>query len=92
MDSKRTPGTLSRNIPPITKYPTLFAGRNTHVAQIVSKNEADADFIVRAWNAHDDLVRALRDLLVRAEAELADPEDVWEVGAAHQALAKACEA
>lgn len=51
----------------------------------------DMRLIVRAVNAHDDLVRALRDLLVRAEAELADPEDVWEVEAAHQALAKAGE-
>ena len=65
MNAKRTPGMLSRNIAPINRYPVLFAGRNTHVAQVVTnaqridEAEANADFIVLAWNAHDELVAAL---------------------------------
>jgi hypothetical protein len=57
---------LHRNIPPITKYPTLFAGRNTHIATVVKpvsmpleEAEANADRLVTCWNAHDDLLTAL---------------------------------
>jgi len=58
-------------------------------ARKLTNREANAAHIVKCVNAHDAFVAALRDLLARAEAELADPEDVWEVGAAHAALAKA---
>lgn len=30
-----TPGPWHRNIPPAAKYPTVWAGRNTHVAVVV---------------------------------------------------------
>ena len=32
--SKHTPGPWHRNIPPASKYPTVWSGRNTHVAAI----------------------------------------------------------
>lgn len=42
-----TPGPWSRNIPPAAKYPVIFAGRNTHVAMVitncVSADEAEAN-------------------------------------------------
>jgi hypothetical protein len=34
MTSQHTPGPWSRNIKPATKYPTLFAGRNTHICTV----------------------------------------------------------
>jgi len=55
-ETKHTPGPWSRNIAPATKYPTIFAGRNTHVACLVTEGrgltpeqvEANADLIARA--------------------------------------------
>lgn len=35
MTPKHTPGPWHRNIPPATKYNTVWAGRNTHVAHVV---------------------------------------------------------
>ena len=36
MKTKHTPGPWDRNIPPASKYPTIYAGRNTHVAMVLS--------------------------------------------------------
>lgn len=67
MSTQHSQGRLHRNIPPITKYPTLFAGRNTHVAVVVTRGgisaeeaEANADRLVLCWNTHDTLVAAVR--------------------------------
>lgn len=64
--AQHTPTPWHRNIPPAYKYPTIFAGRNTHVARVVcesdtteAEQEANADFIVRAVNSHAALVDAL---------------------------------
>jgi hypothetical protein len=63
--TEHTPTPWHRNIPPASKYNTIFSGRNTHVLHLSSSGldnkeiEANADFIVRAVNAHDDLVAAL---------------------------------
>ena len=35
MSGHYTPGPWHRNIPPATKYVTVWAGRNTHVARVV---------------------------------------------------------
>lgn len=49
-----TKGDWSRNIRPISRYPTIFAGRNTHLAQVVSRGlpieeaEANAEMITSA--------------------------------------------
>src|ERR1700761_4373601 len=43
-----TPGPWSRNIPPASHYPTIFAGRNTHVLALTATNkqvEANAEFV-----------------------------------------------
>lgn len=34
-NSSHTPTPWSRNIPPITKYPTIFSGRNQHVLVVL---------------------------------------------------------
>ena len=40
-------GDWHRNIPPVTRYPIIFAGRNTHIARIIteglSPEEAEAN-------------------------------------------------
>lgn len=52
MNKRHTAGTWQRNIPPASKYPTIFAGRNTHVARVVTEGlppeeiEANTDLIV----------------------------------------------
>ena len=34
--AQHTPGRWHRNVPPATKYTTIWAGRNTHVARVVT--------------------------------------------------------
>jgi len=80
--SIRTKGRLGRNIPPISHYPTLYAGRNTHVAVMVTRGgmdaaeaEANADYIVKAWNAHDDLCSALVQAIESMGFSVSGPTD-----------------
>ena len=97
MNTKHTAGLLGRNIKPINKYPILYAGRNTHIAQIITRGmsdeeaEANADFLVLAWNTHDELVAALESLLHSYHTHSMMPVDcfpnMWE--ATRVALAKA---
>lgn len=71
MTSKHTPGPWSRNIPPISRYPTIFAGRNTHIAAIKSgaipesEAEANAALIVAA----PELLAALEDFFAMIQGE-----------------------
>ena len=70
--TKHTEGPWSRNIPPATKYPTIFAGRNTHVARVVTRGlppkevEANCDLIAAA----PDLLAALKLASVEIEVQL----------------------
>lgn len=54
METKHTPGPWGRNIKPATHYPTIFDGRNTHVAVVQSQGispdevEANCDLITAA--------------------------------------------
>ena len=56
-----TTGPWHRNIKPASKYPTIFAGRNTHVAQVVTQGlepeeiEANCNLITAA----PDMLEAL---------------------------------
>jgi hypothetical protein len=58
-----TPGPWHRNIKPISKYPTIFAGRNTHVAVVQTKGlkddeaEANAALIVTAPELLEEVKR-----------------------------------
>jgi hypothetical protein len=66
----------SRNIPPASKYPTIFSGTNTHVCQVVSRGlseetvEDNCNLIVKAVNSHEKM----RELLVDAAVMLSDIE------------------
>jgi hypothetical protein len=72
--SAHTPGPWHRNIPPATKYTTIFAGRNTHVARLsvdglpAAEVEANCNLIAAA----PDLLAALQRLTHPA----ADEEDL----------------
>jgi hypothetical protein len=62
MSTHHTLGPWGRNIKPASRYPVIFAGRNTHVAQVITKGlpesecEANADLIAAA----PELLAALR--------------------------------
>jgi hypothetical protein len=63
--SKMTPGNWHRNIKPASKYPTIFAGRNTHVATVnttgMSEEEIEAN--ISAIAALPDLIEALQGMI-----------------------------
>lgn len=58
MNAKHTPGPWHRNIKPARKYSVIFAGQNTHVAQVVSCGLAEAEI-----EANADLIAAAPELL-----------------------------
>ena len=59
--SKHTPGPWHRNIKPVSRYPVIFAGRNTHIASVESRNlpEDEAEANCRLITAAPDLLAAL---------------------------------
>jgi hypothetical protein len=67
METKYTPGPWHRNIAPAAKYPIIFAGRNTHVAQVKTQGlseaeqEANADLIAAAPDLADALLTMYRE-------------------------------
>lgn len=103
MTTQHTPTPWHRNIPPIKKYPTIFSGRNAHVFGFIPSRgmsaeqaEADADFMLRAVNAHDDLVAALASMISLVHSMLpkhqqsdSSLDNIPQVIAARAALAKA---
>lgn len=66
--SKHTPGPWNRNIKPARKYTTIFAGRNTHVARLVTEGlsdeelEANCNLIAAAPEMYELLGAALLEL------------------------------
>jgi len=66
MKGKHSPGPWHRNIPPATKYVTIYRGRNTHVCDVIpsrgiSPEEAEANLTMIA--AGPTLVQALLDCI-----------------------------
>jgi len=72
-----TRGGWHRNIKPASKYPVIFAGRNTHVAQVITRGlgddeaEANADLIAAAPALYEAL-EALRNGATPETLEKAD--------------------
>lgn len=64
--SHHTKGPWHRNVPPATKYTTIFAGRNTHVARVVT----DGGLAPEEVEANCDLIAAAPELLNALEAML----------------------
>ncbi len=86
MTSQHTPGPWSRNIKPATKYPTLFAGRNTHICT-VSVSGLPPETV----EANMLLIRAAPDMLA-ALVEAQEALDVLADDAADAGLAAKAEA
>ncbi len=69
--TKFTEGPWGRNIKPARKYGTIYAGRNTHVCQLISQGipddelEANADLIAVAPEMFDIIKKCLKDELAR---------------------------
>jgi hypothetical protein len=74
MQTQHTKGTWHRNVPPATKYPTIFAGRNTHVARVV----VDGGLTPEEVEANCNLIAAaprLLEALIGLEAATRDTID-----------------
>ncbi len=62
MSAKHTPGPWHRNIKPARKYPIVFAGRSTHVAQVCSvSNDEETEANCNLIAAAPELLEALRE-------------------------------
>ena len=59
---EHTPGPWHRNIKPAARYPIVFAGRNTHVAQIKTQGLSEAE-----QEANCNLIAAAPDMLAALE-------------------------
>jgi hypothetical protein len=93
--SAHTPGPWHRNIRAGGKYPTVFAGRNTHVAvaqQMPAPKETEANISLIA--AAPELLNALSDMLsaYAPHADRSKPDELHSaVRAAIAAITKATE-
>jgi len=86
---KHTPGPWHRNIPADGKYPTVFAGRNQHVAVASQqKDSAETEANISLIAAAPDLLEALQDLLDVVGVRIDDPRIV-QFDRARAAIAKA---
>jgi hypothetical protein len=85
--SAPTPGPWHRNIPADGKYPTVFAGRNQHVAVASQqKDSAETEANISLIAAAPELLAALRGLL---DVTLETVDNRAECAAALDAIAKA---
>lgn len=87
--AQHTLGGWQRNIKPASKYPTIFAGQNTHVAQVCTiglshdEIEANIDLIVAA----PELLEALGAISTECERRGIHYNEIGEMAKA--AIAKA---
>lgn len=65
MTTQHTPGPWHRNIPPATKYTTVWSGRNTHVAYVspTGLNSEEVEANINLVTAAPDLLAALEGLM-----------------------------
>lgn len=70
-DPMHTPGPWSRNVPPATKYPTVWSGRNKHVAYVKTDGLPSAQV-----EANLQLIAAAPDLLA-VVLELQESAAYW---------------
>ena len=87
-----TPGPWYRNIPPANKYPTIWSGRNKHVAYIKQlQDDSEAEANINLIAAAPAMYEALSELVKYLREEVADEAlDTWApVFKAAMALAQA---
>ncbi|OFC61799.1 hypothetical protein BAE30_03895 [Acidithiobacillus caldus] len=68
MENPYTQGGRHRNAPPATKYPTIFAGRNTHVARVIVDGGLTAEEIEANCNVIAAAPRLLEALIALESA------------------------
>lgn len=91
--SSHTAGPWHRNIPPATKYTTVWSGRNTHVAYVETKGlspeEVEANIALIA--AGPDLLEALKGAAVtlQAAADLGSEVAAHDLIIARKAISRA---
>lgn len=83
-NTKHTPGPWHRNIKPARKYPTIWSGRNTHVAYVEGGTLSDDEI-----EANINLIAAAPDLLEALESVVAYHCHHSDVGVAGQVYDKA---
>ena len=80
MTTKHTPGPWFRNIKPARKYPTVWAGRNTHVAVVVAGaphgSGSGADMSDEEIEANIDLIAAAPEMLAALEGFNLEEESI----------------
>lgn len=66
-----TPGPWGRNIKPASHYPIVYAGRNTHIAQVITQGltEAEAEANCNLIAAAPELLEMLRQLSTECDGE-----------------------
>lgn len=89
--TKHTAGPWGRNIPPVSKYPIIYAGRNTHVAQVITRGlpEAEAEANARLIAAAPELLSAIVELLDACPTSCEDRRLNEAMKGAEKAIAKA---
>ena len=82
MNTKHTPGPWHRNIKPASHYPTIFAGRNTHVAVVQTRGLPEPE-----QEANTYLIAAAPDLLaaLKMAKQVLHPGVVGLIGNHHGA-------
>lgn len=84
-----TPGPWHRNIPPATHYPTVFAGRNSHIAVLNTKLPAEeVEANCNLISSCPDMAHALWVIATHEDAP-DDPVSLWMARTAKAALNKA---
>ena len=94
--SKHTPGTweMSKHGTPAyhPQFGVYAASASDHVIVTGKNAEADAEFIVRACNAHDELLAALKRTLARLKSHTASIETCDLPSGTELAIDEACAA
>ena len=88
--NKFTPRPWHRNIKPASKYPVVYAGRNTHVASVIpdGHDEETVEANIRLISAAPDLLAALMEFIrIDEQSDLLAADGGELVSALHDARA-----
>ena len=94
---KHTPAPWGRNIRPGRKYPVVFAGRNTHVAQVIPGNlpdeevEANLDLVLAAPYLLDALQQCRDQFALYVQNHLAKSPADLEKAATNRQFVDLCD-
>lgn len=90
--TEHTPGPWHRNIKPASRYPTIYAGRNTHVCSVSRQDDETMEANLLLIRAAPDMLAALKDAELFLANEPNRDKDGWmsdTLAAIRAAIAKA---